>query len=179
MRSKLVLILLIFTASLNAQTILPGSYSSHMQQQQFARLNQINDSLPQPKWFISKYAGISSSLSFFKGGNATIFSIPVGIQLNRRLNNNWYAFANLAAAPASVNFNRSFMFSNTGKFGHNSNMFARNRFDMPASASLGLMYVNDQKTFSISGSIGVERSSYPFIPFNQVSPNVAATPFKY
>jgi hypothetical protein len=50
---------------------------------------------------------------------------------------------------------------------------------MPASASLGLMYINDQKTFSISGSIGVERSSYQFMPFNQVRPNVAATPVKY
>ncbi|MDB5276716.1 MAG: hypothetical protein JWR61_1671 [Ferruginibacter sp.] len=179
MRSKLLLTALIFTSFVKAQTVLPGSYGNHLQQQQFTRMNQMNDSLPQPKWFISRYAGISSSFTFFKGGNATVFSVPAGIQLNRRLNNNWYAFANLAAAPASVNFNHSFMFSNTGKFGQNNNLFARNHFDMPASASLGLMYMNDQKTFSISGSIGVERSSYPFMPFNQASPNVAATPFKY
>jgi hypothetical protein len=42
-----------------------------------------------------------------------------------------------------------------------------------------LLYTNDQKTFSISGSISVERSSYPFIPFNQagtVRPNVFVAP---
>jgi hypothetical protein len=93
--------------------------------------------------------------------------------LNRRLNNNWYAFANLSAAPASASFNHSFMYPAT-KLGQSNSMFAGKRFDMPSSASMGLMYINDQKTFSISGSIGVERSSYPFMPFNQTGLNTPA-----
>jgi len=178
MRSKLILVILIFTASAKAQTVLPGNYSNHFQQQQVALATRFNDSVPLQKWFISKYAGISSSFTFFKGGNATILSVPVGIQLNRRLNDNWYAFANLSAAPSSVSFNRSFMYP-SNKFGQNNSMFSGKRFDIPLSASMGLMYINDQKTFSISGSIGVERSSYPFMPFNQPSRNVGVVPFNY
>jgi hypothetical protein len=178
MRSKLILVILIFTASVKAQTVLPGNYNNHFQQRQMAQNARLNDSLPPQKWFISKYAGLSSSFTFFNGGNATILSVPVGIQLNRRLNNNWYAFANLSAAPASISFTRSFMYS-SNKFGQNNGMFGGKRFDMPTSASLGLMYINDQKTFSVSGSIGVERSSYPFMPFNQPSRNVGIAPFNY
>jgi len=36
-------------------------------------------------------------------------------------------------------------------------------------AELGLMYVNDAKTFSVSGSIGVQRSSYPVYPYPQAN----------
>jgi hypothetical protein len=57
---------------------------------------------------VSKYTGISTSFSFFKGGNATIVSAPLGLQLNRRLNNNLFAFAGVSAAPSYVNFRSSY-----------------------------------------------------------------------
>ena len=38
-------------------------------------------------------------------------------------------------------------------------------------AELGLQYINDERTFSISGSIGVERSSYPVLPYNNTRTN--------
>ena len=38
-------------------------------------------------------------------------------------------------------------------------------------ADIGLMYVNDAKTFSISGSIGIERDNYPAFQYNQFNPS--------
>jgi hypothetical protein len=42
---------------------------------------------------------------------------------------------------------------------------------MYSAASLGLIYINDARTFSISGSISVERSNYPYsgTPYNQMN----------
>lgn len=112
------------------------------------------------KWSLVKYASLSTSLTFYNGGSATILSVPIGLQLNRRLNNNLYAFAGISAAPAYINFNRPF---NAGSQKINANNYFTNgnNFDIYSWAELGLMYVNDQKTFSISGSIGVERNNYP------------------
>ncbi|MGH2563931.1 MAG: hypothetical protein ACRDE5_05430, partial [Ginsengibacter sp.] len=49
------------------------------------------------------------------------------------------------------------------------------RFGTYSSASLGLMYINDSRTFSISGSIGIERSSNPLLPFYTGNPYRQAT----
>ncbi len=178
MRTLFVLILVSFSVVLEAQNGLQSTYAGSMRQ---SLINNTNDSTAPKKWFISKYVGVSSGIGFFNGGNATILSVPVGLQLNRRLTNNWYAFAGVSAAPAYVNFNHSFLSGNT-KVGQPNNYFLRsNRFDVYSRAELGLMYVNDQKTFSISGSIGVERSSYPLVPLNQVNvarPNAFVSPNK-
>jgi hypothetical protein len=40
---------------------------------------------------------------------------------------------------------------------------------MYSSASLGLMYINDARTFSISGSISIERDNYPVYYYNPVN----------
>jgi len=40
---------------------------------------------------------------------------------------------------------------------------------MYSRAELGLMYINNDKTFSISGSIGIEKNSYPLYPYNQMN----------
>lgn len=162
MRTMFVVMMLIFAVSVKAQTALPGSYMD------FTNNNRFKDSALDKKWFVSKYIGMSTSVGFFNGGNVTVLAVPIGIQLNRRLNNNWYAFACVSATPVYVNFNHSFLSANTNKSFQKNNFLQSNRFDMYSRAELGLMYVNDQKTFSISGSIGVERSSYPLVPFNQM-----------
>ena len=161
--------MVIFGVSVKAQTALPGNYNDDLQHQPFAHKNSFNDSAANKKWFINKYAGMYTSVGFFNGGNATVMAVPIGIQLNRRLNNNWYAFAGLSAAPAYVNFNYSFLSANANKFWKNNNLLSSNHFNLFSRAELGLMYINEQKTFSISGSIAVERSSYPFLPINQMS----------
>jgi hypothetical protein len=91
------------------------------------------------------------------------------LQLNRRLNNNYYAFAGISAAPAYINFNRSFLFSDANKVYPNNGFFKSNSFGMCSGAELGLMYVNDAKTFSVSGSLGVQSSSYPVFPYQRMS----------
>ena len=172
MRILLLLVILISSSTLKAQTVLPASFIDYTHQRAF--LNDLNDSTGNKKWSLSTYSSISTSFSFFKGGNATVVSAPMELQLNRRLNNNLYAFAGVSVAPAYINFNQSFLTANVSKGFQNHGIFKTNGFDIYSRAELGLMYINDEKTFSISGSIGVERSSYPMLPFypvNTTKPN--------
>jgi hypothetical protein len=125
------------------------------------------------KWFFSTYSGISTGFNFFRGSNAMVVAAPLGLELNRKLNDNLYAFAGIAITPAYVNFNRSFLSSNVNMWNQNNDFFRSNSFGMYSRAELGLMYVNDARTFSISGSIGVQRSSNPI--FNYQPLNAAKT----
>lgn len=180
MRLVFLSLVLMLIASAKAQTALPGRYINYLQQQSLTGNNLFKDSVPGKKWFVSKSMGISTSFGFFNGGNATALAVPFRLKLNRKLNNNLYAFAGISAAPAYVNFNRSFLSVNNNKFLSNNGLLRSNRLDIYSRAELGLMYVNDQKTFSISGSIGIERSSYPMVlPMNQMGntrPNVFIAP---
>ena len=119
------------------------------------------------KWFLSKYMGMQTSIGFHNGSNVTVFSAPLGLQLNRKLNNNWYAFAGIAPTPSFINFNHSFTAANNNKLMQTNSLYSPNNFNLFPKAELGLMYINDQKTFSISGSISVEKSNYLFAPVNQ------------
>ncbi|CAN5520219.1 hypothetical protein BH11BAC3_BH11BAC3_13620 [soil metagenome] len=154
----------LFISEAKAQTAFPGIYPGYMQRGSFANNLISGDSVSAKKWSFNKFAGLSTSFTFFKGGSATVFAAPIGLQVNRRLTNNLYAFANVAVAPAYVNFNRQFLNTNLNKFGQNNSVNS-NGLNIYSSASLGLMYINDAKTFSISGSISVEKSSYPSTPF--------------
>ena len=163
MRTLFVLAILISSVKLNAQTYLPGSLTGYYRPGIIANNGFLNDTTPGKKWFVSRYTGISTSFMFSKAGSATVFSVPVGLQLSRKLNSNLYAYAAVSVAPSYVNFNHSFLSANTGK--QNNTFYRSNQVDLFSRAEMGLMYVNDAKTFSISGSIAVERSSYPaFMP---------------
>lgn len=164
MRTFFILFLVISFSAVTAQSYLPGSFMNSTPRYSMPGTLK-TDSTPAKKWMVSTYSGISTSFSFFKGVNATILAAPVGIQVTRRLNNNWYGFAGLSVAPAYINFNHSFLNSSMHKFGQNSTLFNSNRLDVYSRAAMGVMYVNDQKTFSISGSIGIEKSSYPLVPY--------------
>src|SRR4051812_112154 len=121
MRNYILIAILLFTVSaVNAQAFLPGSFIDYGYRGNPARNINFRDSSTNKKWFVSKYSGLSMSYSFFKGGNATVISAPLGLQLNRRLNNNLFAFAGVSVAPSYVNFNSSFMNSNFNKFGSNT-----------------------------------------------------------
>jgi len=170
MRTFILICFLIIAASSNAQTFLPG-FRNNWYRGNLLNNSHVNDSVLQKKWFVSKYTGISTSFSFFKGGNATIFSAPVGLQLNRRLNNNMFAFAGISVAPSYINFNSSFINSDFSKMNGNSG-FKSSALGIYSRAELGLQYINDERTFSISGSIGVERSNFP-MPLYNVPSNIA------
>ena len=164
MRITVLLALIIFTTALKAQTfpgsLVPGSYGAGS-----AYNAHPADSMMQKKWVLTRYSALSASYSFFKGGHASVVAAPLGLQINRRLTNNVYAFANATIAPAYITFSRSFMPTDFTKPPRNTRPFQSSTLDMYSRASLGLQYINDEKTISVSGSIGVERSSYPLLPY--------------
>lgn len=161
-----VLILIILTAQVKAQNSFQRNNFSN--QLLTPDSSQLHYNYSNRKWFVSKYIGISTSALFYNGGNVTMFSAPIGLQLNRRLNNNWYAFAGISATPAYIGFNHSFISTNTNKIMQPNSMSSFGNFNMFPKAELGLMYINDQKNFSVSGSISVEKSNHSFAPFNQL-----------
>lgn len=161
MRIIVVLVMLVSTLAAKAQTLLPFSFMDYLHGKTIA-------GTPEKKWFVTAYSGVSAGYTFFNGGSASMVSVPVGLRLNRRLNENLYAFAGVSIAPAYVNFNHSFLtfdgskgYPGNGLFKYNNGLGAYSR------AELGLMYINDAKTFSVSGSIGIQRSSYPLYPYPQ------------
>jgi len=169
MRTIILIALLSVTVVLKAQTLLPGSFIDNRYSAGLHNNFNLAGSSAKNKWSLSKYSAVSGSYTFFKGGNASIISAPVGLQLNRRLNNNLYAFAGLSAEPAYVNFNRTFIANDFNKANQHNNFYQPGIPGLYTRAALGLQYVNDEKTFSISGSIGVERSSYPVLPYSQIN----------
>ncbi len=177
MRVILVLLLLVSSSVLKAQAVFPSTYTGYRQQQVLNGGQRISDSNASKKWSLSKYGGISTSFSFYRGGHASVVSVPVGLQLNRKLNNNLYAFAGIYVAPAYVNFTGNTLLAQPGK-GFSNTTFLQRRFDVFTRADIGLMYVNDSKTFSISGSIGIERSSYPAFQYNQFNAGTPILPYQ-
>src|SRR5436190_2052935 len=109
MRITVLLALIIFTTALKAQTSFPGSVVPGSYGYGSAYHAHPADSTTQKKWFVTRYSALSASYSFFKGGHASVVAVPVGVQINRRLTNNLYAFANATIAPAFTTFSRSFI----------------------------------------------------------------------
>jgi hypothetical protein len=115
------------------------------------------------KWSLHGYSGVSTSFGSFYSGNGSAFSTSIGLQLNRRLNNNFYAFAAVSASPTYYSFNQNFLHSNlAGNPGYS--ISGNSGFGMYTKFEAGLMYVNDAKTFSVSGSIGITKGVYPGYP---------------
>lgn len=115
--------------------------------------------LTNAKWQLRPSAGLSAGYIFFNHGGASYVTAPLSLTLYHPLTPNVTAFAGITAAPT--------VFS-TGS------LYAPSPFNQPFSGSDftrglginagiqgGLMYTNDAHTFSISGSIYMERGSYP------------------
>ncbi len=134
----------------------------------FGHNNFLPDSAANKKWSISTYSGITTGFYSLNGISSTYIAAPIGLQLNYMLNKNLYAFAGVSAAPAYVNFNQSFLSSDANKIYPNS-FYNANNLGLYSRAELGLMYVNDARTFSISGSFGVQRGGYPLLPYQSAN----------
>lgn len=174
MRIILLVFSLVSFTIIQAQTNLPvmgindPSYAAFNN----ARLTTDSNHL-QKNWSVSTYIGMGTGIGFFNGGNIAFTGTQVGLQVNRRLTNNWYAFVGANVSPVYFNFNRTAVNSDASKnylFNQGTN---RNGWGVYPGIQAGLMYVNDAKTFSISGSIGVSSASYPFYP----SANTQRQPF--
>ena len=168
MRTRLLIALLISSVALNAQSSSADRLMDSIQYGSSLNSNRALENNPNKKLFFSSYKSISTSYMFFNGGSAFVVAAPIGMQLNYKLNNNLFAFAGASVAPAYVNFNRSFISSDINKM-YPYNGLRSNGVGLYSRAEMGLMYVNDARTFSISGSIGVERSSNPFLPYQQTN----------
>jgi hypothetical protein len=155
--------ILISTVTVKAQAPLSFGTMNGMQPA-FGQFNQMADTNHlQKKWFVTKHAGISSGFVGFNGGGGTFLSVPLGLQLNRQLSNNVFAFAGVSVAPSLFNYNSAFYYPGVNK---NNGLMNGNNFGTYSMAHMGLMYINNNRTFSISGSIGVSRSSYnSYSPF--------------
>jgi hypothetical protein len=144
---------------------LPVGSFNYAQWQPFPAYKHFNDSgNVNQKWYFSTYGAITAGFGFFNGVGSTFISAPVGLRVNRQLNNNLIAFAGVSAAPTFFSFSRSFSDPAFYKFYPGGTLSNPYSFGVNTTAEMGLMYINDAKTFSISGSIGVERSSYPVYP---------------
>ncbi|MEO6819387.1 MAG: hypothetical protein ABI266_01225 [Ginsengibacter sp.] len=163
MRVLFLVFMLIFFVTAKSQSIISSGYGVSPQRTSLLNNKNFNDSVSTPKWFFNSYRAISTSISFFKGGNATIFSAPMGIQLIRRINNNWYGVADVRIAPSFINIKPSYTNGFNKNFIQNSTSLSN--FDIYPAASLGVMYVNDARSFSITGSITAERNVYLPLPY--------------
>lgn len=109
------------------------------------------------KWFVTKYAGVSSGFVAFKGGSSSFLSVPLALQINRKLTNNLYAFGGVSMTPYVFRYNSVPYQPAINK---NNGLMQTNNFATYSDAKIGVMYINNERTFSISGSIGVSRDSY-------------------
>ena len=166
-------IILMCWLSPKAQTYLPGVVNSigFSQWAPLPDFYQADKNIPSnPKWFFSKYAAISAGFAFYPGASATFISTPIGLNINRQITNNFYGFAGVYAAPTFVSFNHNNFMNPANGQSYPGNLSNPYSFGINPGIQAGLMYVNDARTFSISGSINVQRTSYPVYP---VAPNRA------
>ncbi len=168
MRTVILFLILISSIAIKAQIPLPGSFMYQGQGLSFGNNLHSFRTPADKKWILTPYSSISTGFGFFNGGSANFLAAPLGLQLDRRLNNNFYAFAGVSAMPAFVNFNRSFLSADVNKWQPNNGFLNSNSFGLYSGAELGLMYINDARTFSVSGSIGVQSSSYSLFPYQQI-----------
>ena len=161
MRVLLFFALISLTGLSRAQQFLPGDLGYR---QSFNRTNVFapaDSSGKVKKWSLQKYSSLSVGMMMWKGGSASYVSAPIGLQLNRRITNNVFAFAGVSLAPSVVSFRQSFTnpdFKNAGLRGMNQSY----GLGMYSRAELGLGYTNDARTFEIRGSIGIQRNDFPF-----------------
>jgi hypothetical protein len=118
--------------------------------------NANDTSTVRKKWFITKYAGISTGFVAFKGGGGSFLSVPLALQVNRQLTNNLYAFGALSAVPSLFRYNMPYQ----PAISKSNSLMQTNNFSTYSDAKIGVMYINNERTFSISGSIGVSRGGY-------------------
>ena len=166
MRTLLAIFASISFLSLKAQTHLPISQLGYSQGLFSPRYDQFLDT--DHKWHLTKYAGLSAG-SVFYPGNTSFLAVPIGLQLSRPLNKNVYAFAGISATPVFFSTNRLLTYPSINH-SYPVNPFSNGYgFGSNTRVEMGLMYINDAKTFSISGSVGIDRNSYPVYPSNKTN----------
>jgi hypothetical protein len=119
---------------------------------------------PNQKWQVRPYASLNMGYLFLNGGGSPYLAAQTGVALIHPLTNNVSAFAAVSATPTLFSINRLY----TDPALNSGNNFSRPyNLSLNTGIQAGLIYTNDDKTFSISGSVGVERGSNPYYPVNR------------
>ena len=129
----LLAFLFIFTTTLKAQSYMGGRFTPYNYTGWYSDERFPVDSNTQKKWMLTRYSAFTTSYHFFKGGQAMMVAAPLSFQLNRRLTNNLYAFANASIAPAYVNFHRSFIANDFSKIVRNKSSSNVHNLDLFSS----------------------------------------------
>lgn len=127
-----------------------------------------DNSMTKNKWVLRPFASLSAGYIFLNGG-ISYLSAPVGVALFHPLNTNWTAFGAITAAPVIFNVNRlsALPINDPNQFGYPFS--GTTGLGLTTGIQGGLIYTNDAKTFSISGSVQLERSSYPVYPSSRTT----------
>ena len=169
MRIILAIVVSITFLSAKAQTHLPISQLGFGQWVPLPDHHLLADSNSSAhKWRLTHYAGFTAG-AIFLAGSTSFISVPLGLQLSRPLNKNLYGFAGVSVAPVFFSFNRLFTQPAINSSYPGNPFPSGNGLGLNARVEAGLMYINDAKTFSISGSFGVDRTSYPVYPTNRTT----------
>ncbi|HEY9262345.1 hypothetical protein [Chitinophaga sp.] len=137
-----------------------GTPSAFQHPQQVGDTNNIHK-----KWSLTKYAGVSTGFVAFRGGSTSFLSVPLALQVNRQLTPNLFAFGAVSVAPSVF---RSYGMPYQPGMNKGYSLMQPNNFAAYSDAKIGVMYISNDKTFSISGSIGVSRGGYG--GYNNYSP---------
>jgi hypothetical protein len=116
---------------------------------------------------LQPYASVSAGVIFFNAPTSYL-SAPMGLMLAKPLSNNWAAFSSLSLAPTVFSINRLYT-DPASRSPYPANPFSGTYgLGLNAAVQAGLIYTNDAKTFSISGSVILERGTYPvYTPSNK------------
>lgn len=132
-------------------------------------LPSFNNSNAKNKWQLKPFASLSAGYIFLNGG-ISYLSAPVGLALFRPLNTNWTAYGAATVTPTFFNVNRLSAFPMNGPNYHGYPFSNGYGLGLTPGIQGGLIYTNDAKTFSISGSVRFERTDYPvYYPPNRVN----------
>ncbi len=160
MRILLSVLILTTFLSTKAQSFLPGQGLAlgYIPWQPFMPSIALGSSDLSKKWEVRPYASLQAGYAFFNGG-VSYLSAPAGVALFHPLNKNFTAYAGVSAAPVAFSMNR--LYTDPAANGLYSGNYSRYGLGLNAGVQAGLIYTNDAKTFSISGSVELQRSSYP------------------
>lgn len=106
---------------------------------------------------VQPFATVSAGY-WFLGGGLSYLSAPLGIVVYRPINNNFTGFGAATLTPSVFHFGSLYSSPLAGAAYPGSNFTG---LGLTAGVTGGVIYTNDAKTFSISGSISVERGNYP------------------
>ncbi|HEV2354636.1 MAG TPA: hypothetical protein VGR89_10350 [Puia sp.] len=159
MRTVLTILALSVFLSTQAQThLLPVSGWGYAPWQPFVPYSAMTAPNPNHTFQLRPFSSVSAGY-WFLGGGVSYLSAPIGLVLYRPVNNNFTAFGTATLAPTVFHVSS---FYNV-PLANPANNFTN--FGVTAGVSGGLIYTNDARTFSISGSVSVERGSYPvYVP---------------